>query len=948
MKKKINQQVVSMFLAFIMVFTIQFRQVEAAPVLIKETIDRQIVTKGLVYEHKARFTNEGWVDIHVLIMDLQEENVAMKVMRSVNEFGLRGTMTGFAAADPEVVAGVNASFFNMSQSITEPIGIYYEEEEFGYVQHNYNTGGGTGATTLIQREDDSVSFDFFGISMKLTTDEGKPLYLYGINKIQDLQYPAIFNQLYGVDTKQLDASGEFYKIVVEEDVVTDVVEPKVVAQIPENGYIISLSKDLSTANLPNFTVGTGINIQLNSTISTDDIKFAISGGGKIMENGQLINVGMNIETGKRHPRTAVGVTGDNRYLVAMVVDGRGDSIGATHSELCDYLKAYQVTDAIHMDGGGSSTMVGSPYYEDKVGLLNTPSDGAQRKVVNGLGFVSLSEPGLFQTGMITLSSDSVFVNNPIQFSFKGYDSNYNEIEIDQSKVVWSIEGVEWDLGTNSFTPTTAGNGKLICYYNGISTSVNFKSLDNAIDMSVEPRILELDYNESGSFRISGIDISGYEGTINSKDVSYEIEDPTIVTQVDGVFQADGKTGLTKVLIKSGYRTTTAYVAVGKEQSVVEEFDSFDYSERSYPTELVSGSIAKETQLVRSNTSYKMNYNFSQSIDTQAFYMMINDYTIESATDIIGLYVYGNESGHMLRGRVVDANGTSQVLNFTSNIDWTGWKEVSAEVDASLVYPLTLDRIYVVTLQSQAAYSGTLYIDDLSVKKNVNTSNLRFDINNFISDPLMAGIAPTTGTEFMFFGATANRNRLMDNLIMEKVYEKMNAADIAFFCGQHDFDKNKMKNTYAAWNNKYVESQLSGVKIIQLGTGSGGIRATDYTQYNTLQTALAKTTEKAIVILADHNPLKNFDDSSEGEILHDILKSYVQKSNKLIFYVSAGGYETDATLLDGVRYIDLSGLWYKVNDRNVDLNKTFYGFHLYNVDGEFSYRLDSLYPLVEAN
>ena len=88
----------------------------------------------------------------------------------------------------------------------------------------------------------------------------------------------------------------------------------------------------------------------------------------------------------RSPRTAVGHTEDGD-IVLMVVDGRGagGSQGVTLDELALLMKGVGCTDALNLDGGGSTTMC----ITDEGILINTPSDSgaAQRKVCSFVGFV---------------------------------------------------------------------------------------------------------------------------------------------------------------------------------------------------------------------------------------------------------------------------------------------------------------------------------------------------------------------------------------------------------------------------------------------------------------------------------------------------------------------------------------------------------------------------------
>jgi MYXO-CTERM domain-containing protein len=82
----------------------------------------------------------------------------------------------------------------------------------------------------------------------------------------------------------------------------------------------------------------------------------------------------------RHPRTAVGFSADKGTLYLAVVDGRATNrLGMTCAELGALMKDVGAADAVNLDGGGSSTM-----WLAGTGVLNYPSDGAQRVVGNHL------------------------------------------------------------------------------------------------------------------------------------------------------------------------------------------------------------------------------------------------------------------------------------------------------------------------------------------------------------------------------------------------------------------------------------------------------------------------------------------------------------------------------------------------------------------------------------
>lgn len=89
----------------------------------------------------------------------------------------------------------------------------------------------------------------------------------------------------------------------------------------------------------------------------------------------------------RHPRTAVGLAHDGRELLLVVVDGRQKpySDGMTLRELAELFRSLGASQALNLDGGGSSTFVlADPAAPYGLRIMNRPSDKAERAVGNAL------------------------------------------------------------------------------------------------------------------------------------------------------------------------------------------------------------------------------------------------------------------------------------------------------------------------------------------------------------------------------------------------------------------------------------------------------------------------------------------------------------------------------------------------------------------------------------
>ena len=133
------------------------------------------------------------------------------------------------------------------------------------------------------------------------------------------------------------------------------------------GEILSLKSD---GNL-NFTT-----INSEEEFNNLDIEQTFTFGPILVRDNQATQ----LNDTSRHPRTAIGQLDDNRYVI-VVAEGRMDGAdGMTLGELQQLFLNLGCTTAYNLDGGGSSTL----YFQGK--LINTPSDGSERSVVDMIYF----------------------------------------------------------------------------------------------------------------------------------------------------------------------------------------------------------------------------------------------------------------------------------------------------------------------------------------------------------------------------------------------------------------------------------------------------------------------------------------------------------------------------------------------------------------------------------
>lgn len=117
-------------------------------------------------------------------------------------------------------------------------------------------------------------------------------------------------------------------------------------------------------------------IEEKNEISAEDV--IVSGPLLIDENTDLTLQEINFNT-HRHPRSLVGAT-DDGHILFVVVDGRqpGYAEGMSLFELRSLARMLGCTDALNLDGGGSSTLYVAG--EGFSGVVNKPSGKAERPV----------------------------------------------------------------------------------------------------------------------------------------------------------------------------------------------------------------------------------------------------------------------------------------------------------------------------------------------------------------------------------------------------------------------------------------------------------------------------------------------------------------------------------------------------------------------------------------
>ncbi|MCY7389764.1 MAG: phosphodiester glycosidase family protein, partial [Burkholderiales bacterium] len=103
-----------------------------------------------------------------------------------------------------------------------------------------------------------------------------------------------------------------------------------------------------------------------------DTEFAVSGNAMMLKDGKPTPPTVDL---LRHPRSAVGLSADAQTLFILAVDGRQEphSRGVTLGELANMFIQFGASNAINLDGGGSTALVIKDPGTGAFAIANQPS-----------------------------------------------------------------------------------------------------------------------------------------------------------------------------------------------------------------------------------------------------------------------------------------------------------------------------------------------------------------------------------------------------------------------------------------------------------------------------------------------------------------------------------------------------------------------------------------------
>lgn len=419
-------------------------------------------------------TNSGSeLIVNAVTVDLNVNTVQVKPALGGNEVYLNDSTKGREAVSSTTarrgaLVGINADFFPFTG---DPLGVCVIDGEL--VSEPARSRAAFGLC-----KNRSVIFDNPILDARLTLSSGVTRQIDGINRARETNQVIVYTETWGVSTQgkykgtDIVLTSNDLPVKIGKPINLTVTEVKADATdtpVPKGGLVISAGGPAAWFLKQNLKPGDILSISFNvkSTNNGDwsQVEEAVGGGPWLVKNGQItidtLDEGFEKSfSSTKHPRTAIGVTADNKLLM-VTIDGRqGISRGIALPDLAEWMKSLGAVNAINLDGGGSTTM------SIKGLVVNSPSDSNERPVANSL-LVFAEQPEIDKLANPTICGldGQIIPGESRQLSLTWGSDRQLLTEDQQQSVIWgTTRGVGFVNQKGYFIPLRPGEGRVKALY----------------------------------------------------------------------------------------------------------------------------------------------------------------------------------------------------------------------------------------------------------------------------------------------------------------------------------------------------------------------------------------------------------------------------------------------------------------------------------------------------
>lgn len=630
-------------------------KVNAYTIINKSEIEH-VLSKGVTQKNITYFTTEGFINVNVLNIDLNDKNTALSTIFNPSGFKNRMNVEGMANGNG-AIAAVNGDFFDTKQGFI--LGASVKDGKLMTIPY-YDSKFATFAID----KNNIPSIDYWKskeLNIKLPDATVIPISaLNNIGALNNKTSCAIFTKDWNAFSPGANnAFKDLVEVVIGNDgKVMEVRQGKGSVSIPDGGYVIGASGDVGKSLL-NLKTGDMVIKNISTNPPFDNFKMAISGGTILVSNGTVApNFTDNVDG--NYARTSIGYTQDKKHIIIATVD-KANTRGMTERELAELMLNLGAYEAMNLDGGSSTQMAIRELGDSKARLQNNVQ-GFERNVANGVGVFNTAAKGNLYALKLEATSTNIFVGTHRTIKIKGYDDNLNPVNVDPKSVSFSINGIMGTFDGNTFMPLSSGDGVITAKIGDATGTLKIKALETLADIRFNPYSINAEKGSTTKVDVTGKDLNGYRASIEDSNIKWTVYNN--VGYIDkGIFKASNADVMGAISANINGKIGNLSVKVG-------QGSQFDTSILPKPIDFLSNDKGnKDVPINNTDNSFKFMVYGDTSYDT-LLRLQISLKATETANEDYPLIVFtGNVNDKVLNSlkiKYIKAESTYGVYDFKNS------------------------------------------------------------------------------------------------------------------------------------------------------------------------------------------------------------------------------------------------------------------------------------------
>ena len=687
-----------------------FPQPVGWPKVLSSAVTAEHVGPGVMYERWTLSTDAGPLTLSIATIDMLNPNVALAVETHAHLIIGKGERLSSMADRQGAELGINADYFDINES-GAPLNVVAIDWR---VLHQPSR-----AAAFVVDGRGRINMGPVGVHAHVESANGASRDIMLVNDWSSSAQLALLTPELGTDagfgaTEMLlepsGARGQYKIAHIEANV-------SLLAALGPDQFAIAARGDQAQSLAHDFHEGDLVALSWQTDPPGAGIKLGVGGGPLLLKDGQAVDdpdAPAPEETNVRNPVTGAGLSADGATLWLAVVDGRQPSVsvGLTRPQFAALFLALGATTAMAFDSGGSSEMVIRHLGDPVSSVANTPSDGRERSIADGLFIRNTAPQGPAVKLILKAASAQILAGSVLGIQVRAVDANDQPVPVRADDITFATDptSVARIDAHGIMTALTPGVAQVTAGVGRVRASVAVRVVGSVDDVRIVPANPSVVANAKVQLSVSTMTRDGNSVAVDPAAVRWTDDGKGGHVLSDGTFVAGSSAARTVVTASVGDASGSTVILSGEHGVMLQALPKpgltgavwhFEARPSSLPG-AVDGTAAPD-----GSQALRLAYDFSNAMGTRAAYAQ-TELTLPGQPLAVAFDIFGDGNGEWLRGGYRNADGNDESLTIARHVDWRGWKAIRVAVPPQAAWPIVWTRLYVVERAANAREQGSLW------------------------------------------------------------------------------------------------------------------------------------------------------------------------------------------------------------------------------------------------